>query len=380
MHQYQKTNRYFAQIADGREELGSEELLELNAKNIKTAYRGIYFDADKATLYRINYSARLISRVLAPIKTFQCHSTDYLYKTAFSINWTDFFSVDQTFAIFSQVSNSNIRHSQYASLRLKDAIVDSFRESFGKRPDVNRESPDVWFNLHIDKNRAVIHFDTSGGSLHKRGYRSQTVEAPMQETLAAAIIRYSGWDGEKPLYDLMCGSGTLLTEAVMSYCRISPGRLRVKFGFENLPDFDRDIWDTVKKKENSNIRNLPQGLVRGCDLSEKAVAATKNNMSNISEGKQITVIRQDFRKIENLEDYVIVCNPPYGIRIGNEQNLVPLFEDLGSFLKEKCKGSSAYIYFGNKNLIKNIGLRASWKKPLKGGGLDGVLVKYEIFK
>ncbi len=213
---YQKTGRYFAQIADGLEELGADELSELGASEISPIYRGIYFQAGSAVLYGINYRSRLITRVLAPLITFDCHSAKYLQKTAMSIRWQDIFPLEKTFAVFATVSHSTIRHSQYAALCLKDAIVDTFREHCGKRPNVKTPDPDLWINLHIEKNRATISIDTSGGSLHRRGYRSQSVDAPIQETVAAAILRLSGWDGSSPLYDPMCGSGTLVCEALMS--------------------------------------------------------------------------------------------------------------------------------------------------------------------
>ena len=176
--------------------------------------------------------------MLAPITAFPCHATDYLYRKAKAIAWKDFFGVHHTLAVFANLSNSKLRHSQYAALCLKDAIVDYFREDCGRRPNVGGIDPDVWINLFIENNHAVISIDTSGGSLHRRGYREEGVEAPMQETVAAAVMRWTGWDGAQPLFDPMCGSGTLLSEALMHYCRIPAGRLRQKFGFERLPDYE----------------------------------------------------------------------------------------------------------------------------------------------
>ena len=237
MFEYQKTGRFFAQVAGQMEEYGAAELKEFGVKEITPVYRGVWFKTDLEHVYRVNLWARLLTRVLAPLLTFSCHSTDYLYTTAKKMEWEKLLTSDQTFAIFSTVSNSKITHSQYAGLKLKDAIADYFLEKEGKRPDVNRENPDVWINLHIDKNKAHISLDTSGGSLHKRGYRINSVPAPMQETLAAAIIRISDWQGLTPLLDPMCGSGTLLAEALLHFSRIPSAFLRKKFGFENLPDF-----------------------------------------------------------------------------------------------------------------------------------------------
>ena len=379
MFEYQKTNRFFAQVAGGLEQLGAEELAAINAQSIQPAIRGIYFESDRATLYRINYTSRYLTRILAPLTSFTCYDTDLLYKVAKEINWTDIFSVDHTFAIFVNIAHSKITHSQYAALRLKDAIVDYFRENFGKRPSIEKINPDVWINLHIENDEATISLDTSGGSLHRRGYRKITVEAPMQETVAAAIIRYTEWSGGKPICDPMCGSGTLLSEALMAYCNIPAGYLRKKFGFEFLPDFDKLIWQSVKQEVDQQIRQLPNELISGSDISAKAIEAARANCRNLPSGEKIKLTVTDFQKIQNLNDMTIVCNPPYGIRLGDKKNLDSFYKSLGDFLKKRCQGSTAFIYFGNREMLKYIGLKPSWKKPLENGGLDGRLAKFEIY-
>lgn len=379
MYQYQQTHRYFAQIAGGLEETGEEELTELGATDIAPAYRGLYFDAAAATLYSINYQTRLLTRVLAPLITFDCHSDRYLYKTARSIDWTDFLSLDKTFAIFANVSGSNISHSKFAALRLKDAIVDDFRDRTGQRPNIDTRNPDVWLNLHIENNQAIISLDTSGGSLHRRGYRTETGDAPMQETVAAAAVRFSGWDGETPLYDPMCGAGTLLAEALMHYARIPSGYLRDDFGFEQLPDFDAAIWKAVKAEADSQIRALPDGLLSGSDIDPDAIAASRANLQVLPGGEAVDLKVQDYQKIESLENVTIISNPPYGLRMGREEDMTDFYQSLGDFLKQRCTNSTAYLYFGKREWIKKIGLRASWKKPLVNASLDGRLVKYEMY-
>ena len=379
MYEYQRNKLYFAQIADGIKELGVEELSELGAHKVSPAYGGIYFNADREALYRINYFTRFASRILAPLVSFDCGTPDQLYKKAKQINWPDFISEKNTFAVFGNVSNSMITNSHYASLRLKDGIADSFREISGKRPDVDSRNPDIWLNLHIRNDKAVISLDTSGGSLHRRGYRKDSVSAPMQETVAAAIIRYAEWNGEVPLYDPMCGSGTLLSEELMHYCKIPSAIFREHFGFEFLPDYDISVWRKVKKELNGQIRDLPEGCITGSDLSPKAVEISRLNIRNLEYGERIKLEALDFRKIKGLENRIIITNPPYGIRMGNRQKLDLLYKSLGDFLKQKCKGSAAYIYFGEREFIKKIGLKPTWKKPLKTGGLDGRLVKYELF-
>ncbi len=379
MYEYQKNNTFFAQIAEGLIESGADELSDLGATKVSPEYGGIYFCADKKTLYKINYSARLASRILAPLVSFDCSSADQLYEKAKQIQWTDFIAENKTFAIFSNVSGSRITNSHYASLRLKDGIVDAFREKTGGRPSVDQKNPDVWLNLHIRHDRAVISLDTSGGSLHKRGYRKESIAAPMQETVAAAIIKMSGWDGSVPLYDPMCGSGTLLSEALMHYCKIPSGIFREQFGFEFLPDYDNLLWSKVKKDLARQIIDLPDGCISGSDLSLQAIKAARINVKQLRNGKRVRLEVRDFTKLKDMPIGVIVANPPYGIRMGNKNALDPLYKSLGDFLKKKCKGSTAYIYFGERELIKKIGLKASWKKPLKTGGLDGRLVKYELF-
>jgi putative N6-adenine-specific DNA methylase len=379
MFEYQRTNLFFAQVPDGMEDIAFQEVTELGAVDAKPLYRGISFHAHSAALYRVNYMSRHVTRVLAPVVRFQCHSTEYLYKKGKSVEWSAFFTPDHTFAVFATVSHSVIRHSRYAALCLKDAIVDYFRERDQRRPNVQRLAPDVWINLHVENNKAVISFDTSGGSLHRRGYRDESIEAPMQEVVAAAIIRLSGWDGSKPFYDPMCGSGTLLTEALMAYAQVPSGLLRKRFGFEFMPDFDADVWRDVKNTALAAIRDVPPNLIGGSDVSAQAVATARKNAAKLPQGKRIRLKVMDFREIEDLGGRVIVTNPPYGIRLGKNQNLESLYKDLGNFLKKKCKGSQAYIYFGNRELIPCIGLRPSWKKALKSGGLDGRLAKFEMY-
>ncbi len=379
IYTYQKYNLFFAQVADGMEELGREELSGLGATEIKPAFHGLHFIAEGEALYRINYTARVISRILAPLITFDCHSTEYLYKTARTLPWTEIFSLDDTFVISANVSDSMIRHSQYAGLVLKDAIVDSFRDRYEQRPNVERIDADICFNLHILRNRATIYLDTSGGSLHRRGYRQDAVDAPMQETLAAAIIRLSGWDGTTPLHDPMCGSGTLLFEALMHACRIPAAYLRRSFGFRFMPDFDKDIWASVKQQEDKDMRPLPRGLIAGSDSSAQAVDMARMNSRNLPSGKNIQLSKMRFQDIGSLSNTTIVCNPPYGLRMKKGEDMEAFMKEFGDFLKQRCTGSTAYVYFGNRELIKKVGLRSAWKKQLRNGQLDGRLVKYELY-
>jgi putative N6-adenine-specific DNA methylase len=376
---YEKESLYFAQIAESVKDIAIKELRNLGAYDLKPVFRGIWFKATKKDFYRITYFSRLISRILAPLVSFECHDKDDLYKAARKIRWEEFLTPEKTFSIMANVSESDITHSNFAGLRVKDAIADYFRDRANKRPNVDSKVPYITINIHIHKNLATLTIDASGGPLHKRGYREESVSAPMQETVAAAIIRLSEWDGNLPLYDPMCGSGTLLCEALMMYCQIPAQIFRTSFGFERLPDFDAILWEQIKKDARDNFRDLKKGLISGSDVSEQSVNAVKTNIMGLHFGSEITIEQKDFQDIESIDNSVIVTNPPYGIRMGKEQNLNKFYENFGLFLKNKCRKSTAFVYFGEPRYIKKVPLSPSWKRPLKIGGLDGKLVKYELY-
>ena len=379
MYNYQKTNRYFAQAADDIKDIAEDELLTYGAQNISQAYRGIFFTANTKTLYTINYHSRLINRVLAPLISFNCRSDEVLYKRSLQVKWEDFLDPSKTFAVFASVTKSTINHSKFASLRLKDAIADYFRNRTGKRPSIDTREPDVWFNLYIENNEATISVDTSGGSLHRRGYRKQSVQAPMIETLAATIINYSGWDGKSPLCDPFCGSGTLLCEAYMFASKTPTSIFRKKFGFERLPDFNLSLWKKIKEDALEKIIPVKKGAIAGSDISSDAVKASIENCKVIDKENVIEIENYDVFDIDKIDGSLIICNPPYGIRMGKTDDLGDFYKKFGDFLKQRCKNSTAFIYFGDRKFIKNIGLKPSWKKPLSNGGLDGRLVKYELY-
>ncbi|RLB94580.1 MAG: class I SAM-dependent RNA methyltransferase [Deltaproteobacteria bacterium] len=376
---YEKKSLYFAQISESVKDIAIRELKDLGAYDLKPVFRGVWFKATKKNFYRITYFSRLISRILAPLVSFECHDKDDLYKAARKIRWEEFLTPEKTFSIMANVSESEITHSNFAGLRVKDAVADYFRDRTNKRPNVDSKDPYIIINIHIHKNLATLTIDASGGPLHKRGYREESVAAPMQETVAAAIIRLSEWDGKVPLYDPMCGSGTLLCEALMMYCRIPAQIFRTGFGFERLPDFDAGLWEQIKKEARDNFKELEKGLISGSDVSEHSINAVKTNIMGLHFGSEITIEQKDFQDIESIDNSVIVTNPPYGIRMGKDQNLNKFYENFGLFLRNKCRKSTAFIYFGEPKYIKKVPLSPSWKRPLKIGGLDGKLVKYELY-
>ncbi|MDA0875328.1 MAG: THUMP domain-containing protein, partial [Bacteroidetes bacterium] len=350
------------------------------ATNIVPDYRGVHFSADAATIRRIVYCARIPTRVLAPLATFDCHSDRYLYKRACEeVDWLTLIGTHKTFAIFATVSNSRINHSKYAALKLKDAIVDTIRRETGSRPSVERHTPDVSLNLHIENNRATISLDVAGRSLHRRGYRVDALEAPIQETVAAAIIRMSDWKGEKPLLDPMCGSGTLLAEAYMAAANIPAQILHDTFGFQQLPDHDAASWAAQRKDLDAAVRPVTEGLIRGSDIESQAVRMARTNLDRLPGSQVVQLARKDFRDIGGFEDGVIVTNPPYGLRIGNRNAIADLYKELGDFLKQRCTRSSAFIYVGKAELLKSVGLRTTWKKELVNGALEGRLGRYDLY-
>jgi putative N6-adenine-specific DNA methylase len=317
--------------------------------------------------------------VLAPLTRFDVKSGEDLYLKTKKIDWTQLFGLEQTFGVTANVSRSVIDNSHFAALKVKDVVVDMFRKRYrGKRPNVDTREPDLWINLHIRDNTATVSLDCSGGPLHRRGYRLQAVAAPMQETLAAAILDFAEWEGKQPLYDPMCGSGTLLSEAWLKAGRLPAGCLRDKFGFMMLPDYDRNVWVKVKFTEQNEVQPVRGGLIKGSDIDAEAVRMTRENNARLPGGDELRVRTADFRDLPELPPGVIVCNPPYGIRLAGDQDMAAFMKDLGDFLKQKCAGSRAWIYLGDKELVKHVGLKAQRRIPLRNGGLDGRLVMYDV--
>ena len=380
MFMYEAQGEYFAQVAGGLEELAATEITALGATEVRAFPRGLEFQADQPVLQRVVYCTRLLSRVLAPLTRFDVKSAEDLYLKTKMIDWTHLMGMDESFAVHANVSRSVIDNSHFAALKVKDVVVDMFRKRYkGKRPNVDVRDPDLSINLHIRDNIATVSIDCAGGALHRRGYRLDAVEAPMQETLAAAILDLAGWEGKVPLYDPMCGSGTLLSEAWLKAARLPAGCLRKKFGFQKLPDHDRRVWFKTKLQVDNGVRIVRGGLIRGSDIDSAAVKKTRNNNARLPGGDELRVKTCDFRDLGELKPGLVVCNPPYGVRLQAGEDLGPLMKDFGDFLKQKCQGSQAWVYFGEPELAKQIGLKAKRRIPLRNGGLDGRLIHYELF-
>ncbi len=378
MMEYQKNSKYFAMVAGSLEQIAALELAELGATEIQTLYRGVSFKAEKADLYRILYSTRICTRILAPLISFQSHNEKYLYKTAAQFDWQQIFSVKDSFGIISNVANSRIKNSLYAGQILKDAICDKFRESSGNRPDYDQKNPVVRLSLHVNENWVNISLDLGGEPLHKRGYRLETVLAPLQETLAAAIIRVTQWQGDQVLYDPFCGSGTLLEEAMMHYCRIPAGYLRQKWGIDKLPDFDANLWLLTQREAKGKIRDLPPYLIAGSDINPDNVRIACKNLNVFQQGFNIKLQKSDFRNLPEMENMTIVCNTPYGKRLQKEE-IDKLLQDLGDFLKQNCQSCRAYILVGDKEFASSLRLRTKMNKLLKNGDIESRLLRIDLY-
>ena len=381
MFEYERYGRYFAQCAHALEPLAAEELRELGASDARPAYRGVYFEAEPAALYRINYASRLVNHVLAPLITFECHSDRYLYRTARQLDWDRLLDPTRTFVIDANASDSNLHHSRFAAQRLKDAIADHFREARGERPSVDRREADLWLNLSIHRNRAIISVDVSGGSLHRRGYRADAREAPLQETLAAAILRLSGWRGETPLVDPFCGSGTLLAEAALVAGRVPAGwrRQAKRASAAVLPDFDAAVWKQVRREQDAAQRAIAPGLLMGGDIDREAVKVARKNLAKLPGPPPVALSVRDFREGPALEGATIVTNPPYGRRLGDRRQVEALYTELGNWLKRRCQGSTAWILCGDTGLVKKLGLRPKQRIPLYNGPLECRLVEVPLY-
>jgi len=390
LFRYMKHRSFSALVPEEFKGIAARELVELGAKDVDlTNFREISFTAwNNEILYRILYCNRLLARLIAPLHRFDAHHPDQLYDNARRIEWGALMTPANTFAIVANVGNSKITHSQFAGLRLKDAICDYFRDACGERPSVDTENPDILINLHISQNKARVNLDLGGGSLHRRGYRKLAGEAPMQETLAAAIVRFSGWTGQGPLLDPMCGAGTIAIEAMMDYCRIPGGYLRPRWGHKLLPDFDAALWQKVKDDAAAAIRPLPPGLIFASDCDARAISNARANAALLPGGDKIEFRQIPFQDLPEQPKSTILINPPYGIRLDpvtkaplapGQDPMEAFCKELGDFLKFKCPGSNAYVYFGEPQLLFQMGLKPTRKMPLSNGGLDGRLCSYDLY-
>jgi putative N6-adenine-specific DNA methylase len=369
-----------AKTSFGFEDLLAEELTSAGASNIDKLTRAISFEGDNEVLYKANLYSRVALRILKPVKKFPAATEQQLYDEVKKIDWTQFLSADDTLALDAVVNRSQLTHSLYVAQKSKDAIVDQIRDKTGKRPNVELQNPTLRIHVHIYENEAEISLDSSGESLHKRGYRQQQGDAPLNETLAAGMILLSGWDKQSAFTDIMCGSGTIVTEAVMLARNIPPGILRKEFGFHRWKDFDAALWNRIVDEAKAAIKpNLDFPIV-GIDKSYRAIDIAKANAHVAGVFDDI-----DFRSMP-FEDYTpksgagtIITNPPYGGRITDE-DLFALYKNIGAAFKKRFTGWNAWILTANKEAAAQIGLKSSRKIPLYNGPIECRLLKYEMYQ
>jgi len=376
---YREHHRFFAVVNEGLEEFAAEELKRLGAVRVRAIRRGVHFHADPEEALDILFGSRLVGRILAPLAGFDCHSSKYMLRRAGQIPWEELIDATKTIAVSATLANSKATHSQYVSLVLKDAICDRMREHAGERPAVDRREPDLRAHVHLEDNFATVSVDLGDGSRHRRGYRADSGDAPLPETVAAALLELAQWEGGRPMLDPMCGSGTLLAEAFMRAAAIPAGFVLQRAGARLLPGFGPESFETARRKWMGLGRPVDEGLIRGNDIDGQLIGVAAENLTRLPGGDDVRLRRGDFRDHPGLENGLIVCNPPWGIRIGDEAAAQALVRELGDFLKQKCRGSDAWLVLGNRELIKHVGLRAARRVPVRIGGLDGRFVKYELY-
>ncbi|PSO90260.1 MAG: RNA methyltransferase [Cyanobacteria bacterium QS_6_48_18] len=373
-------NPYFATVARSLEPIAAQELERLGAQDVHPDFTGVHFRGDRALLYRVNLWARTIFRVLLPIREFPCQDAEQLYQQVQKIAWNEYLQPEDTLAVHCTGGNRNLNHTHFTALQVKNAIVDQQRHQTGQRSSIDRQDPDLLINAHICQNRCILSLDSSGASLHRRGYRPAVGTAPLKETLAAALLDLAEWNSSMPFLDPLCGSGTLPIEAGLKGLNIAPGLFRKQFGFQRWYDFDSSLWQQIwEEAKQSQLSGLTEPIV-GSDRNSDVLTQAHTNAKSCGIADQITFAQTQLSQIEAPADGgVIICNPPYGKRIGEEKKLGALYKHLGDVFKQRFKGWTAYILTGNKDLAKQVGLKASRRIPVYNGSLACTLLKYELY-
>ena len=361
----------------GLEPVLAKELTQLGANEVQIGRRMVSFMGDKEMMYRANFQLHTAIRILKPIKHFKALSADDVYREVQKIDWSEYIGLDKTFAVDSVVFSEEFRHSKFVAYKVKDAIVDQFREKTGKRPNISVANPDIRLNIHIAEDKCTLSLDSSGESLHRRGYRQESVEAPLNEVLAAGMILMTGWQGETDFIDPMCGSGTLLVEAALIAHNMAPGLFRKEYAFEKWPDFDSDLFDRIYNDDSSE-REFTHHIY-GYDVDIKAVNTARLNVRAAGLLNDITVEEADFKNFtQPKEKSIIVTNPPYGERISTP-DLLGTYKMIGERLKHQFLNNDAWILSYREECFDQIGLKPSIKIPVYNGSLECEFRKYQIF-
>ncbi len=372
--------QYFATVARGLEDLAAQELQKLGAADVEPMFTGVSFTGDRPLLYHVNLWARIPFRILMQLHTCPCQTAQQLYQGIQEIDWSAYLAPTQTFAVRATGKNAQLNHSHFTALQVKNAIVDQQRQQGGDRSSIDINEPDLAIAVHIQDDYCIVSLDSSGTSLHRRGYRPAVGIAPLKETLAAALIDMTGWTPALPFYDPLCGSGTLPIEASLKALNIAPGLFRERFAFESWRDFDADAWEMmVAEADDQQLSDLP-AMIMGSDRDAEALEQARFNAYQCGVGDRIQLIQKEFAAIDAPADQgVILCNPPYGDRIGNAQELGSFYKLMGDVFKQRFRGWTAYVLCGNLELAKRIGLKPARRIVAYNGSIECRLLKYELY-
>lgn len=364
----------------GLEALLASELRQLGASAIEIGTRNVSFEGDLGFMYKANLCCRTAIKILKPINAFNVFTEDDLYKKVYDMPWEQYMAVNGSLAVDATVFSKQFTHSKYISLKTKDAIVDRFRDKEGARPNVDLDHPTLRINVHIDRNICTISLDSSGTSLHKRGYKTESTLAPINEVLAAGMIMLSGWNGQCDLLDPMCGGGTILAEAAMIACNIPPNLNRDEFAFEHWPDFDVDLFELIEASALKKIVDF-RYKIYGYDIDTVSVKKARINVKNANLQEFITIESRDFfsSKKETDRPMYVIFNPPYDERI-SVNDIEVFYEKIGTTLKHGYPGSQAWMITSNMDALKSFGLRPSKKIRLFNGKLDSRFLRYELYE
>ena len=361
----------------GLEPVLAKELTRLGANNVEIGRRMVSFTGDKEMMYRANFSLHTAIKILKPINHFKARSADDVYEKIMEMDWSKYLDNERTFTVDAVVFSEDFRHSKFVAYKVKDAIVDQFREKTGKRPNISVANPDIRLHIHIAEDDCTLCLDSSGESLHRRGYRQESVDAPLNEVLAAGMILMTGWQGDTDFIDPMCGSGTLLIEAALIARNMAPGLFRKEYAFEKWPDFDAELFDKIYNDE-SQERDF-QHHIYGYDIDIKAVNTARLNVKAAGLTADITIEQQDFKDFtQPKEKAILVSNPPYGERISTP-DLLGTYRMIGERLKHQFVGGEAWILSYREECFEQIGLKPSIKIPVFNGSLECEFRKYQMF-
>lgn len=370
---------YIVKTLFNLEQCVADELKHIGASNINILNRAVSFEGDLELLYKANYTLRTAIKIIVPIAKFSVSNEKDLYENVSKINWNDYMNNTCTFAVDTALNTDLFNHSHFVSLKTKDAIVDQFRNKTGERPNIDLVFPEYRVNVHIYKDECTISMDSSGESLHKRGYRLEQDVAPLSEVLAAGIIKLSDWKGEKDFYDPMCGSGTILIEAAMLALQIPAQKFRHEFSFMNWKNFDRQLWKKVRNEEDSKIKDKLDCKIYGSELSFSTLRKARENVTKSGLSNYIQLERKDFKKLTPHGDSgIIVCNPPYGERIELEE-LKEFYNMIGDKLKQDFNGFDAW-FLSTKEALKFVGLKTSKRFAIYNAKLECKFHKYEMYR